>query len=183
MANLLPRTQQQAVFIRALVRVSVAVMGILSAVALVGLFALVPAYLTAQTQQATLNYELESLKKASGGVAQSNRTAVADANRQINILNNISTTPLKISNAVAAVIAARPKGMTLNNFAYTAPSKVSATSSASLTVSGTLAQQSDESTYLASLRKDSLFSSVDIPIAALAHSDPNAITVVLRGSF
>ncbi|HET8581547.1 MAG TPA: hypothetical protein VFL98_03750 [Candidatus Paceibacterota bacterium] len=182
MANLLSVPVQKTIFMRAIARILIAVALLFAGLGLVGIFALMPAYLTLQTRQAAIAYELTALNGSQAAQQQDDRDAIITANRQLAVAGGMAAPGHDPARAIRTVIESRPAGMTLARLDYAA-GKAGSSTEATLSISGITAHAADQTAYLSALRAIPGFASVEIPISALAHADTNAVTYEVRGTF
>lgn len=182
MANLLPHDVQQAIFDRMIMRVVLVASLLLALVGVIATGSILPAYMTLQTQKASLSYEIAGLTKTSSSAVASSTDSVSATNKRIRAFQTIFAQGGRLSEAVARVVADRPKGMTIERMSYDLDASTGTTTRHMLTISGTLVHGTDQNEYLRSLRSEPLFSLVEIPISALTRMDKNALTVVVHGA-
>jgi len=182
MSNLLPATAQRALFNRTLSRAVIVGAFLLVLVSSIGMLALLPGYLLLHTERNTTAYELSRLKEGMSAQAQADREALSSTNKRLKILQGFDQEKARISEAVRTVIESRPSGMTMRRMSYEAMS-YSTSTKPMLTISGIVKDRNDQAIYLARLEDSPLFSSVEIPIAALALTEAGAVTFIVHGDF
>lgn len=183
MANLLPHNVQQTTFDRMMMRVVLVTALLLAMIGIVAIASVLPAYLTLHTQESSLSYEIAGLTKTANSAAVSSTGSVSATNKRIRAFQGIFAQGGKLSEAMARVVADRPKGMTIERMSYDLDAAAGTTTRHMLTISGILAHPTDQNEYLRSLRSESLFSLVEIPISALTRTDKNVLTVIVHGTF
>ena len=180
MANLLSTSAQKHVFVETLNSVAVALCILGAIPTIVGIAALVPAYVTWQEETRTREYELASLEGVQGYDYVELAETVSSTNKRLKILNVLSSGE-SVANAIRTAGRALPAEGSITKLEY--HKSVGAEKEGHLQVVADVGTEDNKDTFVAGLRASELFSSVDVPITSLVGQGSDSFIVELSGLF
>ncbi len=173
MSNLLPQSEKRLLLREYRLRIAVAVLYALGALAAIGAISLAPSLVrihtlvsSAERAQALEKKTLEQLG-AAAVASEFSDTSVALA-----ALVPILASP-NVASLVRTVAAVRPAGVSIQSIAYEPKGGVAG----SLAIGGTAALRDDMLQFVESLRREAAFSAVNLPIDALARERDASFTL------
>lgn len=181
MANLLPHNAQKTVFLAVVARVLVTLCVVCVIATTIGVTAVAPAYIVWDSERGAREYELASLQAVNGYDYKTLQEEVVAVNRQTKIVQTLSARAGGVTKAIRAVSVAQPTGVSISRFVYSAP--LEGTDVSRLAVTATISDADAQDIFLNSLHANSLFDSVDVPIAALVRESGDDVTIDMTGLF
>jgi hypothetical protein len=140
--------------------------------ALIAALSLIPSLFFISTARAALNAPtIEEVSSARDDQAKAMRAQTLI--EALKPLASASTTP---SDALTETLALRPTGISISTITYHAGSR-------SIVLTGTSVRREDVSAYRDALEASDMFSSVVVPLAALAGTQDGRFTITLNGTF
>ena len=180
MANLLPTEQQEKVkkeYRLRLLALAFLVVLFLAAWAAILLY---PSYLQSREWEAIQAGRLETLKNFTALLEEYNMAGIIkSANIQVGLILEKNGAALKINEAMSQVLNKQPAGISLKGFAY---QKFQGAASR-LMVSGVSKNRGILQGFADSLKKNNLFSKVDLPISTLAPDKDISFSISIEGDF
>ncbi|MFZ2555666.1 MAG: PilN domain-containing protein [Minisyncoccia bacterium] len=141
--------------------------------ALLGLLAILPAYVSVTISRATLESSTEAAAQSSSG----DQAAAQQAQGLITLLTPLATATSSPATALAAVLAQKPVGISVTTISYVGGAKKT------LVLSGIASRREAVNQFRDALEKTGLFSSVAVPVAALVGTQDGRFTMTLSGTF
>lgn len=141
---------------------------------------LYPSHLQSREWESIQAGRLETLKNFTALLKEYNTAEIIkSANVQIGLILEKDKATLQINESVSQVISEKPEGVFLTGFAYQRPKGFASR----LVVSGVSRNREVLQGFADSLKKNSLFSKVDLPISTLAPDKDISFSIDIEGDF
>jgi len=154
--------------------------GIFSAVgvsAMLGAFALLPSYILIRVDRISIESQNKALAESvSAAQGSRDRDNLIDARKRVESLEKVLLSGSIATDVLSAVIDRRPSGLYINAIQYISKDGKETTS-----ISGTIESRAQMQKYVSSLESDKLFTSVNVPVSALADADEGLFVITASG--
>ena len=171
MANVIPEDIRRSLGRRSLSRFVLAGSIVALVCALAAFLALLPSYFVLTE---SLSGIAPTAVPVSATQASADRASVTHTNTLLSVLAPIVSATTTPTDVVAEALKLRPAGVHVDQITYTA---------GSLMLVGSASTNVTISTYRSALAADPMFSSVSVPVGALAGTDGGRFSMTISGSF
>ena len=178
MLNIFPTAEKKKILIEYRIRLAIVSIFAMGALAVASSALLAPAYILAVSKNKTSNDQLAALEKKYGDSAQEKELGaqIRDINTKILLLLSGDTTDkLTPSQAVASIINLKGSDIKISSFSYEATA-----SQERIVLTGTASDRDSLSGFFETLKKDSTFTSVTMPISSYVKSENIDFSIVIE---
>lgn len=180
MANLLPKEQQDEVRREYRLRLLVLAFLFVFFLSVWAAVLLYPSYLQSREWESIQAGRLETLKNFTALLKEYNTAEIIKStNLRVGLILEKNEAALKINESISHVLNEQPEGVFLTGFAYQKPQGVLSR----LVISGVSRNREILQGFADSLKKNRLFSKVDLPISTLAPDRDIPFSISIEGDF
>lgn len=145
----------------------------IAASAILGIIAILPAYISVNISRAAIESSMEAGEPGSA----EDQAAAQRAQGLIVALTPLANATSSPATALVAALSQKPAGVSITSITYTGGVKQN------LVLSGVASRREGVNQFREALEKTGLFSNVAVPVAALVGTQEGRFTVTLSGSF